>query len=305
MVNNTRKTNRKANRHRSRNYRARKYRIRDHKGGSSDKCMYIHLGYNGSALGNQLFVYAAGVVGKMKSGYKLCLIQSTGNPHADADYRPLLIQGEAVHGDADSNTTILIHRDVHQYDLWNDSTINVDGIHNYYMVGSLYHNYESIKPAIPIIREDFKKVFAEKYPGFKKTIDSNSAFVHVRRGDFLKVVNPDYMPSVEYYKTGIQMLKNAGVKTIYLLSDDLEWCKQNLDGLDLIPFKEKDEVKTLYLMSLCKGGAVLSPSTYSAWGAILGPDENNDSTIVYPERWLDMKIENRVHFPSRWKSKPI
>ena len=308
MVNKLRKT-RKGNNHRSRNNRRRNNRSgsnrsRNQRGGNSDKCMYVHLGYNGSGLGNQLFVYAAGIVGKIKSGYKLCMIYSTGNPHANADYRPLLIQGNAIHGDADSNT-IAIHDGVHQYDLWDDSTINVNGIHNYYMVGSLYHNYKSIEPAIPIIREDFKKVFAEKYPGFKETIDPKSAFIHVRRGDFLKVVNPDYMPSVEYYKTGIEMLRKAGVKTIYLLSDDLEWCKQNLGDLDLTPYEEKDELKSLYLMSLCKGGAVISPSTFSAWGAILGPDENKDSTIIYPERWLDMKIENRVHFPSRWISKPL
>jgi hypothetical protein len=304
MVNKTQKKNRKSGSHKSRNYRARKYKGKIHRGGNSDKCMYIHLGYNGSALGNQLFVYAAGIIGKMKSGYKLCMIYSSGNPHVDADYRSLLIQGEAINGNADNNT-ISIHNDVHQYDLWDDSTINVDGIHNYYMVGSLYHNYKSIEPAIPIIREDFKKVFAEKYPGFKETIDSKSAFIHIRRGDFLKVVNPDHMTSVEYYKNGIKMLKDAGITTIYLLSDDLEWCKENLDGLGLTPYEEKDEVKTLYLMSLCKGGAVLSPSTYSAWGAILGPDENNDSTIVYPEKWLQDKIENRVNFPSRWISKPL
>ena len=299
MVNKTRKVRKVRRRRRSRNHKGG-----NHRGGSSDKCMYVHLGYNGSGLGNQLFVYAAGIVGKIKSGYKLCMIYSTGNLHVNADYRPLLIQGEAIQGNGDKNT-ISIHNGVHQYDLWDNSTINVDGVHNYYMVGSLYHNYESIKPAIPIIREDFKKVFAEKYPGFKETIDPNSAFIHIRRGDFLKVVNPDYMPSVEYYKSGIKMLKNAGIKTIYLLSDDLEWCKKNLGGLDLTPFEEKDEVKTLYLMSLCKGGAVLSPSTFSAWGAILGADENNDSIIVYPERWLDMKIENRVHFPSRWISKAL
>ena len=95
------------------------------------------------------------------------------------------------------------------------------------------------------------------------------------------------------------MLKDAGVEKIYLLSDDLEWCKKKFDGLGLIPFEEEDELKTLYLMSLCKGGAVISPSTFSAWGAILGPDENKKATIVYPNKWIEGK-KNRLDFPAWW-----
>uniref|UniRef100_A0A6C0JXU0 Glycosyltransferase n=1 Tax=viral metagenome TaxID=1070528 RepID=A0A6C0JXU0_9ZZZZ len=260
--------------------------------------MYIHLGYNQSGLGNQLYVYAAGVVGKIKSGYKLCMVRSAGNPHSDTDYRPMLLQGESV--DNSDPNSILIHQHLGQSEKWDDSTIKTDGIHNYYMVGPLYQNYQSIKDVIPIIRNDFKKVFAEKFPGFKETVDSKSAFVHVRRGDYTKAFSK-VLPTIKYYKRGIEMLKTAGIENIYLLSDDLKWCKKRLGGLGLTPFEEDDELKTLYLMSLCKGGAVISASTFSSWGAILGPDENKKSVIVYPKKWLQRTNDNNyLDFPFWW-----
>jgi hypothetical protein len=265
-------------------------------GSTPQKCMYIHLGYNNSGLGNQLFVYASGVVAKKKSGYKLCMIWSNSNPHSTMDYRPMLLQGESV--DNTNPTAISIHQNVGQFDLWKNSTIQVDGVNDYYLTGQLYQNYGSIKSVVPTIRADFKKVFAEKFPGFKETIDSKSAFVHIRRGDYLAIFG-NKLPRIKYYKTGIKMLKDAGVEKIYLLSDDLEWCKKKFDGLGLIPFEEEDELKTLYLMSLCKGGAVISPSTFSAWGAILGPDENKKATIVYPKIWFEGK-KNRLDFPAWW-----
>lgn len=262
-------------------------------GGDPHKCIFIHLGYNGSGLGNQLFVYAAGVAAKMKTGHKLCMHWSSENPHSSMDYRPLLLQGESV----DSNDSRIqfstpLHRGLNQYNTWSNEDIPANST-DYYMHGSMYHTYQPIKKALPIIRKDFKKVFAEKYPNIK--ISPESAFVHVRRGDYLRVYSKS-IQSVKYYKKGVEMLKDSGIKDIYVVSDDLKWCKRYLK--DLIPF-EGDELQTLYLMSMCKAGAVLSASTFSGWGAMLGPDENKKATIVYPSEWLG-RSNNPHGWPSWW-----
>ena len=52
----------------------------------------------------------------------------------------------------------------------------------------------------------------------------------------------------------------------------------------------------MYLMSLCKGGAIISNSTFSSWGAILGADEMPDSIIIYPKAWCTGD-SSRIHFP--------
>jgi len=50
------------------------------------------------------------------------------------------------------------------------------------------------------------------------------------------------------------------------------------------------------------GGAIISSSTFSCWGAYLGPNENSDSTIIYPNinPWDSSNTPNVNEFPSRW-----
>jgi len=263
----------------------------------SNKCIIINLGINRMGLGNQLFIYAAGVAAKMKWGHRLCMLNSSDNPHSNTDYRPMLVQGESLESNSPRvKSAIQIHKGLAKYTGWSDNNIP-NHSHDYYMRGELYHLYKPIANVIPIIRDDFKRVFSTKYPNFE--IDPDSAFVHVRRGDYLTFKNfHNFIPSIKYYKMGVKMLKDAGVKSIYLVSDDLEWCKKKLPGL--IPF-EGDELKTLCLMSMCKAGAVISASTYGAWGALLGPQENPESTIIYPKQWIHVP-GNPFGWPPSWKS---
>ena len=51
----------------------------------------------------------------------------------------------------------------------------------------------------------------------------------------------------------------------------------------------------------CRGGAVLSGSTFSAWGALLGPNENPESLIIYPATMQHLSgSKNPMSFPDRW-----
>jgi hypothetical protein len=207
----------------------------------------------------------------------------------------MLRQGESVDSnDPRIHSAVAVHRGLNKFNAWSNKNIPLNSV-DFYMHGSLYHTYKPILKAIPVIRNDFKKVFAEKFPDLR--ISPKAAFVHVRRGDYLKAFAKD-LQTISYYKAGIELLKKAGIEEIYLLSDDMKWCKSHLKGLNLTPF-EGDELKTLYLMSMCKAGAVISASTYSAWGAILGPDENKRSVIVYPKIWLGQS-HNPHGWPSRW-----
>jgi hypothetical protein len=63
-----------------------------------------------------------------------------------------------------------------------------------------------------------------------------------------------------------------------------------------------NELDTLYAMSLCKAGAIISNSTFAAWGAMLGADENASSVITYPAPWLKNNGDgdNQLSFPDRW-----
>ena len=149
-----------------------------------------------------------------------------------------------------------------------------------------------------MIREDCAKFFAESYPEFK--IDSSSsAFMHVRRGDY-----GGASLRAEYYSGALALLEpNSAIQNIYIVSDGMGWCKEQKWDTQkkLIYFEESDELKTMYLMSLCLAGAIISASSFSTWGAILGPDQNPESTIVYPKDWITGP-SSRIGFPERWKA---
>ena len=97
---------------------------------------------------------------------------------------------------------------------------------------------------------------------------------------------------------------NSKIQKIYIVSDEIEWCKQqNFDSSKIVYFDSKDELETLYVMSLCKMGCAISNSTFSTWGAFLGSDANKDSMIIYPSK-LGIRVpgsSSALRFPNRWK----
>jgi hypothetical protein len=265
-------------------------------------------------LGNIMFVYGVALTLKEKMGVPLCLLPVKSSHNEAANYREILFkQGTPVELDAmksriDSAKVVLkneskgLHRNSSNELLPSDKNID-------YIIGekepATYQNYNSIKSAIPVIRSDCAKVFEEKYPGFKDTVSSKSAFMHVRRGDYIKE-NYDNVED-RYYKYGLDILtKDTKIDTVYILSDDIQWCKDQkwdspkikwFDGED-----SKDELKAMYLMSLCLAGGCISASTFALWGVILGADQNKSATIIYPINWVTGAKSTELKFPSWWKA---
>jgi len=254
-------------------------------------------------LGNQLYVYAAGLTVKRKTGLPLCILPWKENVHSKVDYSTELfkegkpVDAEAMKGRMNVSKKLL-EKLRNPHNTWADENINTNGTVNATLSGGFFQSYSSIKSVIPDIRTSFAKIFKEKYPDFK--IDSaTSAFIHVRRGDYGGV-----SLSADYYNKGLAILEpSEQIKDIYILSDDMGWCKEQKwhTEKNKIFFEEKDELKTMYLMSLCLAGAIISASTFSSWGAILGADQNPDSVIVYPAGWITGP-SSQIQFPERWKA---
>jgi hypothetical protein len=130
--------------------------------------------------------------------------------------------------------------------------------------------------------------------------NTNSAFIHVRRGDYLKPWNTQYHGNLglDYYQKAIEHIRNhqAGVD-IYVFSDDPEWCRENISG-EVISGKF-DQYEDLYLMQQCKH-AVIANSTYSWFGAWLG-DTQPDRIVVAPSKWFGVApLDYSDVVPSRW-----
>jgi hypothetical protein len=276
-------------------------------GGDDKKCLFVRFpGLPG--LGNQLYAYAAAIGVKNKTGLDMCILP-TNNPHSATDYRAILFkQGRPVESANVKNRVNVAKKLLggisNTHNDWSEMTINANKSGNAVIGESQFQNYNAIKDVIPIIRKDCKEVFEERYKGFKDTIAPSSAFIHVRRGDYAG----QWSLGAEYYTHGLSMLDAVPeITAIYMLSDDIAWCKEQGFSSSKLkwfddPEESKDELKALYLMSLCLGGACISASTFSSWGVILGADQNEKSTIIYPKKWsISQSNSSAQKFPARWK----
>jgi GR25 family glycosyltransferase involved in LPS biosynthesis len=288
---------------------------RKYKGGAIDlekPGIFITFSHD-IGLGNQLFIYAAGLVLKNKMNVPLYVLPVSANSHSKVDYRFLFKDAtpvdrtDAIMERVNKSTELHADKNVRNknwsiYDTPQIIATNVR-VKDPEPHGGYYQNYAAIVSVIPTIRNHIIGELKKRYGDVH--VKDSSAFMHVRRGDYTKY---NVTLPVEYYKDAIHKLKKD-IKHLYIIceSSDISWCKEQ--GFDAkIPIEwvdEADELKVLYIMSLCTAGAIISNSTFSSWGAILGADKNPSSTIVYPLKWwwLGDKITARgedLSFPERW-----
>ena len=122
---------------------------------------------------------------------------------------------------------------------------------------------------------------------------SNYICLHVRRGDYLDNENIKLynVLSKEYIERVIN--KYFPNNKIICISDDINWCKENLSNNLNIIFADKSSnpIIDFYIQTLTKGN-ICSGSSFSIAGVILNP--NKDKKIIIPKPFF--KTENT--FPS-------
>ena len=180
------------------------------------------------------------------------------------------------------------------YSPWDPSSIQIPCVLEGY-----FQFYPTIEPHIQDIcgflikgLTEIRANFLEKYPNIRST-----AFLHVRRGDYIGLSHYHFLQPVDYYERALSYF--AIDTPILLFSDDLDYCK----GIDLfknrncIFIDEPDEIIALALMSLCEKGAICANSTFSYWGAMLGA-HSSGNTVIVPKNWC--KDPPICLFPANW-----
>lgn len=115
---------------------------------------------------------------------------------------------------------------------------------------------------------------------------SESCFIHVRRGDYLKYPNIHPLCGNEYYDSAINFTKNKlGSSTKFIVfSDEIDACKKEYSCFNQnnIFFENNlNSYQTLQAMSGCIG-AIIANSSYSWWGAWLGEKQ----ITIAPKKWF-------------------
>jgi len=251
-------------------------------------------------LGNQLYIYSAGKAMEQALGLPILLQLDGGTvfAHTKTDYRPILFGDyPAIQaGDERLNDSIEAGVQTTFWSQWSPDSLPKDTDKYIKITGHWYQYFPAIESIIPRVREHLTGVMREKYKDVG--IEVGSSFAHIRRGDYLDKGNEPYLLGMDYYSAALTKLNENPSQVLCIFSDDIAWCKEQAwNTTKRIQYiDEPDEIKSLYMMSLCQGGAIISNSTFSTWGAILGPYEKG-SMIVYPSKWL---YGASTDFPKEW-----
>ncbi len=136
---------------------------------------------------------------------------------------------------------------------------------------------------------------------------TDSLSVNVRRTDYVTVqsaIDTHGFVGREYYERGVEQIAPKLKRPhIFITSDDVEWCKENLRfdypttilGQEYKGYKFGEE---LALMSRCKH-FLIPNSTFAWWAAWLASSE--DKIVVCPTNWFrDPAIDSSDLIPPQW-----
>jgi hypothetical protein len=148
----------------------------------------------------------------------------------------------------------------------------------------------------------FKPEIVEKAKAFLAPITLPTISMHFRRTDYLQVSSLNLGP--KYYYDAYEIVLHKLCQNVILLvfSDDIEWCKKNVTGENIIYSEGHTQYEDMCIMSLCKHN-IIANSTFSWWGAYL--NQNPDKIVVCPYQYTgpgDYDFINGNYFPPEWNS---
>lgn len=123
----------------------------------------------------------------------------------------------------------------------------------------------------------------------------------VRRGNFTDPNLRDkfLVCTPAYYEKAVELIKKIhSACTLYICSDDIEWCKKTFDFSGEVIFEPQIDVHfKLYLMSRCTD-FILSNSTFSWWAQYLSFRTNN--MVIAPSIWRNTVLPPKAIFSDDW-----
>jgi hypothetical protein len=257
-------------------------------------------------LGNQMFIITASFI---LSKVKRCPLyisktHTHNNPHNifQIDYKKNIFKYFGTHLDSSEDELLSIAKKEKYVQFspqgfypWKPEDCNP---------GSIMSSYFQYYPPFAPFEKEIRSLYLQGLADFLPSIQNQktTAFLHIRRGDYVLIPHVHYNQPISYYEKGVELLlkKNSSIHQFLVFSDDIEWVKQQPFFLSNSLFTfidEPHELKSLALMSQCKGGAVCANSTFSWWGAFLGAYEERNPVIV-PKKWICDPVYEL--FPPEW-----
>ena len=116
------------------------------------------------------------------------------------------------------------------------------------------------------------------FPELESTNDY--CFIGVRRGDYITYSDVHNPCGMTFYNGAMSHMQK---ERYYILSDDVEWCKEKFVGNQFRFFEIKDDLIQLFASCLFKN-YIISNSTFYWWGSFLSIYDS--PRIIAPDKWL-------------------
>lgn len=122
--------------------------------------------------------------------------------------------------------------------------------------------------------------------------------IHVRRGDYLNHPTKHPVITIEYIRKAIEVFSNQDVDFL-IFSDDIQWCKENLnvDFFSSLDLKDRfeyaevmDPLVDMTYMAMSEHN-IIANSSYSVMAALM--NNNPNKKVVCPDEGSYFGIENK------------
>lgn len=242
-------------------------------------------------IGNDMFriACAASLAKKMKCNYKAVIKRIPLHNDKYSRYEDYLTQFkdnilrnvDCIYEEELPSGTELFHYDKFKFiELPKKNNICLQG----YFQSEKYFDKDLVKDIFSITDKTKNKLLSK----YGSILSKKPTSINVRRGDY---VGSDILKcgDVPFIKKAMEKIGNDNI--FLITSDDLPWCRKNIQGNNIFYCDETVPSENLYLASLCQNN-IISNSTYSWWGAWL----NNapDKKVIVESPWFFPKLEIRT-----------
>lgn len=179
-----------------------------------------------------------------------------------------------------------------------------------YLAGT-WQSYKYFQAIEAEIRKDFsfRWPLSEASAALLQQIrQTNAVCLNVRRTDYVNVASTANIMapvSIDYYKRALQQMQELrGDFSVFVFSDDIEWCRTNLSFITQPvtfvghEYAGKKFSDYLQLMIGCHH-YIIPNSTFAWWGAWLNADRSK--TVIAPQQWFNDRSMNAGDLiPEAW-----
>lgn len=248
--------------------------------------MYISYNINSrdvGRLGNKMFIIAACAGANMKYGNTFCFIP-------DWDYSKHFPNLVSWTNDNELKPVAIYIEKKFSFDEL-PKTFHITQVQGYFQSEKYFLHCGDY------IRDLFKPSYEiENKLKYLDNRDYELTSIHIRRGDYLNLVDYHPMPSIDWYREAMGYFKDS---QFLIFSDDLEWCKENFNGNNITFSEGKSDIEDLFAMSKCDNN-IIANSSFSWWGAWL--NKNLEKTVIAPKNWFGPKgpQDTQDLYPKEW-----